>query len=99
MTIYVLKQYDQTDQVVADADISVVEWSVIARVPKKIFIHMDARREKSRWVSTDRKFPYCVRYSTRSSNSWGSAMSHHRTLEAAIKAARQLAKHIMELVS
>lgn len=71
----------------------VVAWETICqdRTPKLI-VHHEPRRWVSRWVTADRKRPFCV-YSVRRGR-WSGALSCHATLAAAVKAAARLSREL-----
>lgn len=69
-------------------DLPVVPWEVIARDRSpKLIIHYEAVRWVSRWVTVDRKRPYCV-HSVRRGR-WSAPLSYHGSLRAAVRAAER----------
>ena len=68
-----------------------VEWTSICRTKSNfIIVRHDPSRTLSRWVSAERKNPFAVCFRSTRSIGW-SDISHHKTLEAAMKAAKRAA--------
>lgn len=66
-----------------------VAWEAICRDrATKLIIHYDRVRWVSRWVTVDRKRPFCI-HSVRRGR-WSAPLSYHGTLDAAVRAAQRL---------
>jgi hypothetical protein len=70
-----------------------VEWESICHDKQDyVLVWHDRSYERSRWVHKPRKRPFAVGYK----NSYLDPVSHHVTLEAAMKAARKLVANYVE---